>query len=66
MARKGLVAPDDSTIKEVEARGVNVVRLTDGDKQAFRKATQGVYDKWAKTVGPELVKKAEQSIAKRK
>ncbi|OPY93121.1 MAG: 2,3-diketo-L-gulonate-binding periplasmic protein YiaO precursor [Syntrophaceae bacterium PtaU1.Bin231] len=66
MARKGLVAPDDTTIKEVEARGVNVVRLTDADKQAFKKATQKVYDKWAKTIGAELVKKAEQAIAKRK
>jgi TRAP-type C4-dicarboxylate transport system substrate-binding protein len=66
MARKGLVAPDDSTIKEVEARGVNVVRLTDADKQAFKKATEKVYDKWAKMIGPELVKKAEQSIAKRR
>jgi TRAP-type transport system periplasmic protein len=66
VARKGLVAPDDSTIKEVEARGVNVVRLTDADKQAFKKATEKVYDKWAKTIGPELVKNAEQSIAKRK
>jgi len=50
----------------VEARGVNVVRLTDADKQAFKKATEKVYDKWAKTIGPALVKKAEQSIAKRK
>jgi len=66
MARKGLVAPDDSTIKEVEAKGVNLVRLTDADKQAFKKATKKVYDKWAKTIGPELVKKAEQAIAKRK
>ncbi len=65
-SRKGLIPPDDSTIKEVEARGVNVVRLTDGQKQAFKKATQNVYDKWAKQIGPELVKTAEQSIAKRK
>jgi TRAP-type C4-dicarboxylate transport system substrate-binding protein len=65
-SRKGLIPPDDSTIKEVEARGVNVVRLTDGQKQAFKKATGKVYDKWAKQIGPELVKKAEQSIAKRK
>ena len=66
MARKGLGAPDDSTIKEGEAKGVNLVRLTDADKQAFKKATKKVYDKWAKTIGPELVKKAEQAIAKRK
>ncbi|PKN63406.1 MAG: C4-dicarboxylate ABC transporter [Deltaproteobacteria bacterium HGW-Deltaproteobacteria-15] len=65
-SRKGLIPPDDSTVKEVEAKGVNVVRLTDGQRQAFRKATKSVYDKWAKQIGPELVKKAEQSIAKSK
>jgi len=65
-SRKGLIPPDDSTIKEVQAKGVNVVRLTDAEKAAFKKATKDVYDKWAKQIGPELVKKAEQSIAKRK
>lgn len=64
-SRKGLVPPDDSTIKEVEAKGVNVVRLTENEKGAFRKATHGVYEKWTKQIGPELVKKAEQAIAKR-
>jgi tripartite ATP-independent transporter DctP family solute receptor len=65
-ARKGLVPPDDSGIKEVEALGVNVVRLTDAEKAEFRKATKPVYDKWAKQIGPELVKKAETAVANRK
>ncbi len=65
-SRKGLVPPDDSTIKEVETKGVNVVRLTDGQKQPFKTATKAVYDKWAKQIGPELVKKAENAIAKKK
>jgi TRAP-type C4-dicarboxylate transport system substrate-binding protein len=64
-SRKGLIPPDDSTIKEVQAKGVNVVRLTDAEKAVFKKATKEVYDKWAKQIGPELVKKAEGSIAKR-
>ncbi len=64
-ARKGLIPPDDTMIKEVAGMGVNVVRLTDAEKAAFKKATKEVYDKWAKQIGPELVKKAEQSIAKR-
>jgi tripartite ATP-independent transporter DctP family solute receptor len=64
-ARKGLIPPDDTLIKEVQGMGVNVVRLTDAEKAAFKKATKEVYDKWAKQIGPELVKKAEQSIAKR-
>ena len=32
LARKGLVPPDDATIKEVEGLGVNVARLTDAEK----------------------------------
>ncbi|MCU0561931.1 MAG: DctP family TRAP transporter solute-binding subunit [Desulfobacterales bacterium] len=65
-ARKGLIPPDDSGIKEVEALGVNVIRLTDAQKAEFKKATQPVYDKWAKQIGESLVKKAEDAIAKRK
>jgi tripartite ATP-independent transporter DctP family solute receptor len=65
-ARKGLIPPDDSGIKEVEALGVNVIRLTDAQKAEFKKATQPVYDKWAKQIGEPLVKKAEEAIAKRK
>ena len=65
-ARKGLIPPDDSGIKEVEALGVNVIRLTDAEKADFRKATKPVYDKWAKQIGPELVKKAEDAVANRK
>ncbi len=59
-----LVPPDDSTIKEVETKGVNIVRLGDAEKQPFRKATRQVYEKWAKQIGPDLVKKAEESIRK--
>jgi tripartite ATP-independent transporter DctP family solute receptor len=65
-ARKGLVPPDDSGIKEVEALGVNVIRLSDAEKAEFRKVTKPVYDKWAKQIGPELVKKAEDAVAHRK
>ena len=65
-ARKGLVPPDDSLIKEIEASGVSVARLTPAEKDAFRTATRKVYEKWAKQIGPELVKKAEESVAKRK
>ncbi len=64
-ARRGLIPPDDSMIKSIEAMGVNVVRLTPADKEAFKKATKEVYDKWAKQIDTELVKKAEQSVAKR-
>jgi TRAP-type C4-dicarboxylate transport system substrate-binding protein len=53
-------------IKEIQAAGVNVASLTPQEKEAFKKATRSVYDKWAKQIGPELVKKAEQAVAKRK
>jgi TRAP-type transport system periplasmic protein len=65
-ARKGLVPPDDSMFKEVESGGVTVVRLTEKDKEPFKKATKDVYEKWKKQIGSDLVKKAEESIAKRK
>jgi tripartite ATP-independent transporter DctP family solute receptor len=65
-ARKGLIPPDDAMIKEVEGLGVKVVKLTNAEKAEFRKATKPVFDKWAKQIGPDLVKKAEDAIAKRK
>lgn len=64
-ARKGLIAPDDALLKEIEGEGVSLIRLNDAEKAEFRKVTREVYDKWAKQIGPELVKKAEESIAKR-
>ena len=65
-ARKGIVPPDDALLKEIAGLGVTVTKLTDAEKAEFKKATKAVYDKWAKQIGPELVKKAEESIAKRK
>lgn len=65
-ARKGLVPPDDAMIKDVEASGVAVVRMTDKDKEPFKQETAKVYEKWAKQIGADLVKKAERAIANRK
>jgi tripartite ATP-independent transporter DctP family solute receptor len=66
LARKGLTAADDSMYKEVAALGVTVTKLTPAEKEAFVKATRPVYDKWAQTIGPDLVKKAEAAVAARK
>ncbi|HSD53743.1 MAG TPA: DctP family TRAP transporter solute-binding subunit [Burkholderiales bacterium] len=63
LARAGLVAPDESTIRTVEGLGVNVVKLSPQERAEFVKATRKVYDKWAKNIGPDLVKKAEASVA---
>lgn len=65
-ARKGLVPPDDSLIKEIEGFGVTVVKMSDAEKAPFKNATRDVYDKWARQIGVELVRKAEEAIAARK
>jgi TRAP-type transport system periplasmic protein len=65
LARKGLIAPDTSQVKEIEGLGVTVTKLSAAEQDAFRKATRPVFDKWAQQIGPDLVKKAEASIAKR-
>jgi TRAP-type transport system periplasmic protein len=66
LSRKGLIPPDDATVKEIEGLGVNVARLTDAEKAEFKKLTKPVYDKWAVQIGADLVKKAETSVANRK
>ncbi|MDD2874112.1 MAG: DctP family TRAP transporter solute-binding subunit [Azoarcus sp.] len=64
-ARAGISAGDDALLKEIEANGVSVVRLSDAERDAFRKATAGVYKEWAGKIGAGLVKQAEEDIAKR-
>ncbi len=64
-ARKGIAGNDNAVLKQIEASGVTVTQLTPAQRDAFVQATRPVYDKWAKTIGTDLVKKAEASIAKR-
>lgn len=64
-ARKGIAGGDNEVLKQIEASGVKVTSLSDAQRDAFVKATRPVYDKWAKTIGEPLVKKAEAAIAKR-
>ncbi|PWC85567.1 DctP family TRAP transporter solute-binding subunit [Azospirillum sp. TSO5] len=66
ISRKGITAEDDSLLKEITAQGVEVVRLTPEEQKAFQTATQPVFDKWTKQIGPDLVKAAESAIAARK
>ncbi|PWC82774.1 C4-dicarboxylate ABC transporter [Azospirillum sp. TSH100] len=66
ISRKGITAEDDSLLKEITAQGVEVVRLTADQQKAFQTATQPVFDKWAKQIGPDLVKSAQTAIAERK
>ncbi|WP_377808693.1 DctP family TRAP transporter solute-binding subunit [Azospirillum sp. A29] len=66
ISRKGITAEDDSLLKEITAQGVEVVRLTPEQQKAFQTATQPVFDKWAKQIGPDLVKAAQATIGERK
>ena len=62
-SRKGIgIGGDRSSIEEMERRGVTVTVLSDAEKQVFARATRPVFDKWARTVGPDLVSRAEAAI----
>lgn len=64
-ARKGIAGNDNAVLKQIEASGVTVTHLTPAQRDAFVQATRPVYQKWSKTIGADLVKKAEAAIAKR-
>jgi len=64
-ARKGIAGNDNAVLKQIEASGVTVTHPTAEQRAAFVQATRPVYDKWSKTIGVDLVKKAETAIAKR-
>lgn len=66
LARDGMTGTDPAVVKTIEGFGVKVAKLSPEERQAFVKATRPVYEKWAKQIGPDLVKKAEQSVASRK
>ncbi|MFB0934603.1 MAG: DctP family TRAP transporter solute-binding subunit [Propionivibrio sp.] len=65
-ARKGISPGDDALLQSIEKSGVTITRLTPEQRKAFKDATRPVYDKWAATVGKDLVKKAETAIANAK
>ncbi|EKE43334.1 hypothetical protein OCGS_2526 [Oceaniovalibus guishaninsula JLT2003] len=65
VARKGLTEDDQSLIDEIRSKGVNVVTLTDDEKQAFKDATASVYEDWKQKIGPDLVDAAEEAVANR-
>ena len=66
LARKGLSGSDNALWKEVEGQGVKVTRPSAAELEEFKKLTRPVFDKWSKTIGVDLVKKAEAEIAARK
>jgi tripartite ATP-independent transporter DctP family solute receptor len=64
-ARKGL---DGSTeaVETLKANGMQVVTLSAAELAAFREKTRPVHDKWVAEVGADLVKVAEQIVARTK
>ena len=66
LAREGMTGADPAIHKTIAGLGVNVVRLKPEERAAFVKVTRPVYEKWTRQIGPDLVKRAENSIASRK
>jgi tripartite ATP-independent transporter DctP family solute receptor len=66
IARKGMIEPGQPLLKDIEALGVNIVRLSPAEREAFVKITRPVYAKWKNQIGADLVNKAEKAIAARK
>ncbi len=66
LAREGLTGASPAMHKTIEGFGVKIVKPTAAERAEFQKVTRPVYDKWAKQIGPDLVKKAEAAIASRK
>jgi TRAP-type transport system periplasmic protein len=64
-SRKGVVGGDRSSLDELKRRSVEVAELTDAEKVAFQTATRPVFDRWARTIGSDIVQKAEAAVAKR-
>lgn len=65
VARKGLTDDDQSLIDEIKGHGVEVISLSEEERQAFVDATRPVYDAWKEKIGSDLVDMAEESIANR-
>ncbi len=64
LARQGLGIPgtDNAALLELARRNVAVTQLTPAQKQVFATALRPVYDRWANTIGADLVRKAEAAI----
>lgn len=62
-AREGLLGDDPPMISEVEELGVDVVQLTEAERDAFREATATVWDEWTEVIGQDLVEMAVEAVA---
>lgn len=62
VVRKGMIPPDTSALDEMRTNGMEVIELDEAARTAFREKTAPVFDKWAKVVGEDLVRKTEAII----
>jgi TRAP-type transport system periplasmic protein len=51
-------------VQFMESKGIKVTFLTDDQVAAFAKATAPVFDKWAQSLGADLVEKARKDMAR--
>jgi TRAP-type C4-dicarboxylate transport system substrate-binding protein len=51
-----------ASLEELARRNVTVTTLSAEEKAAFARVTRPVYDKWANTVGADLVRRAEAAV----
>jgi TRAP-type C4-dicarboxylate transport system substrate-binding protein len=51
-----------ASLEELARRNVTVTTLDAEQKAAFARVTRPVYDKWAQTVGADLVRRAEAAV----
>lgn len=56
------LSSDGSALRRLERSGVNITQPNASQRAAFVQATRGVYEKWRRIIGPELVEKAEKAI----
>ncbi|MGG5819881.1 TRAP transporter substrate-binding protein DctP [Falsiroseomonas sp. HW251] len=62
-SRKGIgIDGNRASLEELGRRGVTVTTLDNDQKAAFARVTRPVYDKWAQTVGVDLVRRAEAAV----
>lgn len=55
----------DQRLADIQSRGVEVVELSDAQRQAFAEATRSVYDEWTPQIGEEIVAAAREAVANR-
>jgi tripartite ATP-independent transporter DctP family solute receptor len=56
-------AEEAQRLAAIRERGVEVIELTEEERQAFVKATAPVYQKWEKRIGSDLLKAAREATA---